>query len=135
MDSTNRIWTVATSWIPCPIGMLPCPFTSTALLPVLDKGSDDAVETATAEKNLDCVMNGHLSEKREVDNNIIDEHEMASKKLRTARAEQELDLQEVSSPMEGRLLIGGIWKVVSEEELADIESNIRIFNEFSPMES
>lgn len=120
-DATNKMWTVSKSWTPCPIGMLPCSFSSTAVLPVLDK-VNDTLEIHKAETNTDCLNNG----KREADGNV-DENENASKRLRMATEEQEPDLTEVPSPLEGRLLIGGIWKKVSEEELLDIESNIKIF--------
>lgn len=141
-DATGKLWTVSKSWSPCPIGMLPCSFSSTAVLPVLDKADGSTSETNKIETDMD----GFKNSKREADGNVDVnenatkrlrtareelEHENASRQLRMARGELELvleqDLSEVSSPMKGRLLIGGIWKKVSEEELADIESNIRIF--------
>lgn len=162
--AANKTWTVAKSWNPCPIGMLPCSFSSTGVLPILDKVNTDTIETDTVETKTGLISNGQVTEKREADHNI-DEHETGCKRLRTVSEEQESDLPEISfhnidehetackrlqsvseeqesdfpeissSPMEGRLLIGGIWKKVSEEELLDIESKIRIFAELLPVQT
>ncbi|KMZ65703.1 hypothetical protein ZOSMA_310G00070 [Zostera marina] len=39
-EPTNKRWTLVKSWSTCPIGMLPCPLSSTAFLPCLDMVHD-----------------------------------------------------------------------------------------------
>ncbi|XP_064946719.1 uncharacterized protein LOC135584381 isoform X2 [Musa acuminata AAA Group] len=97
-SDTTSIWTVAKSWTSCPI----------------DK---DAVLNCSAASYglLDC-----HTEPSEVGN--------AFKKLKPSLDDvQCVDCSETTCPMEGRLLIHGMWIKVSEEELQAIESNIRTF--------
>lgn len=125
-DTTN-MWTVAKSWIPCPIGMLPCSFSSTAVLPILDK-VDDELGRNKVEMNNDKVANDEAANKSDSCSHTEPlESGSATKKLKPTLKEQELDFPEIKFPMEGRLLIDGVWKKVSEQELLAIESNIRIF--------
>lgn len=133
-DANDGAWSLCTSWIPCPIGMIPCSFSSTAVLPVLDM-VDEATELDKAEmsnKKVDAEMssnyveNDHITEMSESDG-VCNENESASKRLRMSREVHESDLLKKADPFEGSLLIGGTWKKVSEEELLAIESSIRIF--------
>ncbi|XP_008788499.1 uncharacterized protein LOC103706229 [Phoenix dactylifera] len=124
---TSNMWTLAKSWIPCPIGMLPCSFSSTAVLPVLDK-VDEGLESMKIEINNDKAVSDQATNKSDLDSHTEPwENGSAIKKLKPTLKEQELDFPEIKFPMEGRLLIDGIWKKVSEQELLAIESNIRIF--------
>ncbi|XP_010922079.3 uncharacterized protein [Elaeis guineensis] len=124
---TANMWTVAKSWISCPIGMLPCSFSSTAVLPVLDK-VDDGLESLKVERNNDKAVNDQATDKSDLDSHTEPwENGSAIKKLKPTLKEHDLDFPEIKFPMEGRLLIDGIWKKVSEQELLAIGSNIRIF--------
>ncbi|URD82746.1 Las1-like [Musa troglodytarum] len=126
-SDTTSTWTIAKSWTSCPIGMLPCSFSSTAVLPVLDK-FDNELETDVGENKhtvLGCsaASDGLLdchTEPLEVGN--------AFKKLKPSLDDvQCVDCSETTCPMEGRLLIHSMWIKVSEEELQAIKSNIRTF--------
>ncbi|THU56488.1 hypothetical protein C4D60_Mb11t17770 [Musa balbisiana] len=126
-SDTTSIWTVAKSWTSCPIGMLPCSFSSTAVLPVLDK-FDNELETDVG-TNKDAVLNCSAAS-----DGLLDCHTEPSevgnafKKLKPSLDDvQCVDCSETTCPMEGRLLIYGMWIKVSEEELQAIESNIRTF--------
>ncbi|XP_020276908.1 uncharacterized protein LOC109851263 isoform X1 [Asparagus officinalis] len=124
-NASDRMWSVAKSWTPCPIGMVPCSFSSTAVLPVVDE-VDDTLDPEDIETDTGNFVNGRVSPKRVSGEAAVDSGS-GSKRQRMTREEQELDFAEISSPMKDRLLINGIWTKVSEEELLDIESNIRIF--------
>ncbi|RZR95189.1 hypothetical protein BHM03_00024027 [Ensete ventricosum] len=126
-SDTTSVWTVAKSWTSCPIGMLPCSFSSTAVLPLLDK-FDNELETDVG-TNKDTVLNGSAAS-----DGILDCHTEPSevgnafKKLKPSLDDvQCVDCSETTCPMEGRLLINGMWIKVSEEELQAIESNITTF--------
>ncbi|RWW40779.1 hypothetical protein BHE74_00053778 [Ensete ventricosum] len=126
-SDTTSVWTVAKSWTSCPIGMLPCSFSSTAVLPLLDK-FDNELETDVG-TNKDTVLNGSAAS-----DGLLDCHTEPSevgnafKKLKPSLDDvQCVDCSETTCPMEGRLLINGMWIKVSEEELQAIESNITTF--------
>lgn len=125
-DTVSGMWTVARSWIPCPIGMLPCSFSSSALLPILDK-SCDVLETGKIKTKNEKVEVNHAPDTSEAACNVESlENGSAVKKLKQTLEEQ-IYLPETAAPMEGLLLIDGVWKKVSEEELLALESNVRIF--------
>ncbi|XP_078438310.1 las1-like family protein isoform X2 [Wolffia australiana] len=99
-------WTVDKEWIPCPIGTLTCPLSSTYSVPILDKAvvvSDDHGDS-----------DRQLSEEVEFDKpDRVEEVEDGRRNL-------------VGSPMEGLLLIDGVWRAVGREELLLIQSAVRI---------
>lgn len=120
-DTTN-MWTVAKSWIPCPIGMLPCSFSSTAVLPVLDK-VDDGLENMKVEINNDKAVNDQATNKSDLDSHTeLWENGSAIKKLKINSEITRVDSRDKIF-LEGLLMIDGFWKKVSEQELLAIEPN------------
>ncbi|KAK1293551.1 hypothetical protein QJS10_CPB17g01667 [Acorus calamus] len=115
-------WSVVKSWSPCPIGMLPCPFSSAPILPVLDS-IDGGCKIQEAIK-------GGSNGKRGVDwEDEVMENVSAMKKMRGMVLECDGSDGEVSvctSSREGCLLIGGVWRKVGEDELHDIQSEIKV---------
>ncbi|KAK1281409.1 hypothetical protein QJS04_geneDACA015022 [Acorus gramineus] len=115
-------WSVVKSWSPCPIGMLPCPFSSAPILPVLDS-IDGGCKIQEA-------MKGGSNGKRGAEwEDEVMENVSAMKKMKGMVLECDGSDGEVSvcaSSREGCLLIGGVWRKVGEEELHDIESGIKV---------
>ncbi|KAM0940981.1 hypothetical protein DsansV1_C17g0143591 [Dioscorea sansibarensis] len=125
-DVAKNSWMLAKSWIPCPIGMLPCSFSSTSVLPALDKVDDDCQSTIIPENNHGKFEKDHTPrENHKIDIQSPD-RENAIKKLRLT-AEERSYSKDVINPMEGRLLIDGVWKKVDEEEFLAIQSKIMAF--------
>ncbi|XP_072976368.1 uncharacterized protein [Typha angustifolia] len=119
---TNSTWTLASSWIPCPIGMVPCSFSSTAILPVLDMVHDQ-LEDKIVERNDNQVVNDQdIGCSDWSDHAEPSENEHAVKKFRPTTDDQNLDFPESTSLM----VIDGIWNEQREEELLSIHSTIRI---------
>ncbi|WOL10935.1 hypothetical protein Cni_G19695 [Canna indica] len=114
-------WTVAKSWIACPIGMLPCSFSSTPVLPVLDKLNNALKSDAglDKEKHLNCLGTNDCQTE-------LLEHGNPIKKLKTPSQVKCIYLPQETCPLEGRLFINGTWTKVSEEELQIVQSDIRI---------
>lgn len=121
-------WTVAKSWVPCPIGMVPCSFSSTAVLPILDLVNDNRLEEKTIPTDdLQLVDNHHDN-----DGGDSDSHEdpllyngRAAKKLRPSPEKVHvINLRQSPDPIEGRLLINGAWVKVSKEELVSIATTL-----------
>ncbi|XP_074557764.1 uncharacterized protein LOC141813690 isoform X2 [Curcuma longa] len=124
VSDTDTTWTVAKSWISCPIGMLPCSFSSTPVLPVLDQVDIDTKAGSEKKKNLSF----HASDYRQLDYpSEMSVHESPNKKLKTSQEAQCMYFPESTRTLEGRLLINGVWTKVSEEELSIIQSKMRIF--------
>ncbi|KAJ4819926.1 hypothetical protein LUZ62_032492 [Rhynchospora pubera] len=114
----NNAWTVRKAWIPCPIGMIPCSFSSTAVLPSLYLGTSRTLEVKqTLKENKEPLYNEKhkRNETQCVDEPV--ENERAVKKPRQSLHSCQVELLEVKYPMKGMLLIDGIWKKVSEEDL------------------
>ncbi|KAF3335352.1 hypothetical protein FCM35_KLT19859 [Carex littledalei] len=122
-------WSVAKSWTPCPIGMIPCSFSSTAVLPSLYSGTITAVLDVKETTKGNVVPLNNENNKRNktqcADEPV--EHGMSLKKPRQSLNSREVELLEVKHPMKGMLLIDGTWKNVSEEELSLLQSGIRTF--------
>lgn len=125
-DVAKNSWMLAKSWIPCPIGMLPCSFSSTSVLPLLDKADDDCQSTIIPENSHDKFEKDHTPRENHKINIQSPDTENAIKKLRLTTEERSYSI-DVINPMEGRLLIDGVWKKVDEAEFFAIQSNIRTF--------
>jgi len=125
MSVKRNRWSIAKSWTPCPLGMIPCSYSSTAVLPSFDvidhELKDVMVEHGNPEHDgqtemLDCYS---LPEKQ-LDNEGVQEISMSP-------PEDEIsDMPEVTSALRGTLLVGGVWKKVTEEELLSIKSSMKI---------
>jgi len=121
-EKHNR-WSVAKSWTPCPVGTIPCSFSSCVVLPALDV-VDHGLEVATLEQH------GHFeevdhSERFESQSDELDDESI----LKISRSSPEYDISdmpELTSPLKGRLLVGGVWEKVSEEELLLIKSKMKL---------
>lgn len=118
-------WTVAKSWNPCPIGMLPGSLGSTGILPILDRGihvpdDQNASEGKKWELNpcggsmCDSLDAEALEKIDSMEEGIAVEDDRAD------------DQGLLLDPLKGRLMIGGIYRKVDAEELHAIESAIRI---------
>uniref|UniRef100_A0A1D1ZK34 Ribosomal biogenesis protein LAS1L n=2 Tax=Anthurium amnicola TaxID=1678845 RepID=A0A1D1ZK34_9ARAE len=124
----RKMWTVAKSWTPCPIGTLPCTFSSTAFVPVLDLAVGGCM-------NNDSIVNEYEDQKqsavgkREPSRDIeLLESSPPLKKLKETSENGKLDdgNRHIVPLMGGLLLVDGIWRKVGEEDLLDIASNVRI---------
>lgn len=124
--SSSR-WVVAKSWNPCPIGLLPNDLGSSGHLPVLDGDYNketilEAFETEEIQEINQC------GGKREASCDIQQLDNSSLKKMKSTIEGGESDDNDVSlsEGAGGRLMIGGVWRTVREEELRIIESGIRI---------
>ncbi|KAF8716781.1 hypothetical protein HU200_025873 [Digitaria exilis] len=118
-DKRNR-WSIAKSWTPCPIGTIPCSFSSCAVLPSFD-AVDHGLEAATLEQN------GHFEEVDYSERFESQSEELEEDVMKISRSSPEYDISdmpELTSPLKGRLLVGGVWKKVSEDELLLIKSKM-----------
>uniref|UniRef100_A0ACD5WHH5 Uncharacterized protein n=1 Tax=Avena sativa TaxID=4498 RepID=A0ACD5WHH5_AVESA len=119
----NR-WSIAKSWTPCPLGMIPCSYSSTVVLPSLDV-VDHELKDLTAEHGnsehdgqtemFDCSSHPE----KQLDNEGVQE-------ISISPPEEIFDMPEVTSPLRGTLLVGGVWKKMTEEELLSIKSSMKI---------
>ncbi|KAH7672040.1 Las1 protein [Dioscorea alata] len=107
-DVAKNSWILAKSWIPCPIA------------------DDDCQGTIIPENNHDKFGKDHTPRENHKINIQSPDTENAIKKLRLT-TEERLYSIDVINPMEGRLLIDGVWKKVDEAEFFAIQSNIRTF--------
>ncbi|XBI66242.1 hypothetical protein VPH35_045866 [Triticum aestivum] len=125
MPDKRTRWSIAKSWTPCPPGMIPCSYSSTAVLPVLDV-IDDELKHDTAEHGnfepdgqieiFDC----YSHPEQQLDGEGI---------LEISRSPPEhgiSDVPERTFGLRGTLLVGGVWKKVTEEELVSIKSSMKI---------
>ncbi|BAF29356.1 uncharacterized protein [Oryza sativa Japonica Group] len=125
-EKRNR-WSTAKSWTPCPIGMIPCSFSSVAVLPTLD---------VVDHESRDEILEQHVSVEPDDHTERIGYYSDPEKQLdaeripelsRPSPEECEIsDMPELAFPLKGRLLVGGVWKMVSEEELLFIKSKMKI---------
>ncbi|KAK4369290.1 hypothetical protein RND71_013082 [Anisodus tanguticus] len=133
---TESKWVVAKTWKACPIGMLPHAFGSTGLLPILDF-VDDSAEVAKSSDN-EFLETYKCGCKREAAFAIecLDDPNM--KKMRKTEENMEIERDFLSDenahnnvPLEGSkglLMIDGVWKKVSNEELRVIAAAVKIFD-------
>ncbi|KAL2936378.1 Protein LAS1 [Bienertia sinuspersici] len=138
IEDTN-IWTVAKSWNPCPIGMLPRAVGSSGCLPVLDHGINSQTSNAmdTEEHlepaSMDTERPHELrhSNKREASFDIETISNLGTKRMKNLQDSEfsEPDTSNsIASPdqIKGSLLIGGVWQKVGNHELQDITSRVGI---------
>lgn len=120
----EKRWVVAKSWNPCPIGMLPCEFDSSGILPVLD--CDDENKEVLEIKG-DFEMK-RCSGKREASCEVEELDDSCVKKMRETVEESESDGdgEVLFEGVDGRLMIGGDWRKVGEDDIIGIKSAIRI---------
>ncbi|XP_047054856.1 uncharacterized protein LOC124661041 [Lolium rigidum] len=120
----NR-WSIAKSWTPCPLGMIPCSYSSTAVLPSLDV-VDHELKDVTAEHGI----SEHDGQTEMFDSYSQPEQQLYNEgvqEISIPQPEDEIcDMPEVTSPLRGALLVGGVWKKVTEEELLSIKSSMKI---------
>ncbi|XP_057955346.1 uncharacterized protein LOC131149179 isoform X2 [Malania oleifera] len=121
----KKIWAVAKSWNPCPIGMLPSPVSSSGCDPVLDCDHKAVLDPSERKVQAESI---HCTGKREAsrENELVDNKRV--KKMRETIGGCESDSEDVI-PLEAvnsRLMIDGFWKQVGKEELSAIESAVRI---------
>ncbi|KAL0913816.1 hypothetical protein M5K25_017305 [Dendrobium thyrsiflorum] len=129
-DATTR-WKVTKSWVACPIGTLPCSFSSTVLLPILDfmeveREMDKSKTTSCNVENV-CAAeeNGMVC-----DDNESSDDSNPVKKLKQAPQNDDSPAPENPWPMQGRLLIGGVWKKKSETSPMPVNAIASFINEF-----
>ncbi|XP_060973302.1 uncharacterized protein LOC115725186 isoform X3 [Cannabis sativa] len=111
----SRRWVVATSWNPCPIGMLPNSFGSSGCLPVLDNKDDESKFPEMSQARESLVSN-HYNEMIQPD--IPPSDDFVDKKRRRAVEDDCVsDVEDVWSQQgfDDKLWIGGLWKKLVED--------------------
>ncbi|XP_074292453.1 uncharacterized protein LOC141619323 isoform X4 [Silene latifolia] len=127
----GNIWTVAKSWKPCPIGMLPRSVGTSGYLPVLDLDVD--YETKTALPSIDDQANLESSQCNKRDA-CCDIETMDESSIKRVKITEESDLTVpgdtnmvlTSDGVKGRLLINGFYQKVGDEEAQNILSRLRV---------
>nr|XP_048324321.1 pre-rRNA-processing protein las1 isoform X2 [Ziziphus jujuba var. spinosa] len=124
--NSNR-WVVARSWNPCPIGMLPRAVGSSGCLPVLDYNDDQnkVVEIPQTKGNWEL---NHCNRKKEASSDIqlLDDSSIKKKRVTVEDSMSNHEDALLMDGVNGRLMIGGVWKEVGQEELLAIKSSVRI---------
>ncbi|XP_068487396.1 uncharacterized protein [Phaseolus vulgaris] len=138
-----QTWTLAKSWNPCPIGMLPRAVGSSGCLPVLDiinnekqnqESSscfpvvdviDDEEQDQVWEKKENWKLAPHGA-KRDATIDPLQLDNSTVKKMRESKESGELNSELPLQGDKGCLIVGGVWKKLTEEELLVIESSVRI---------
>ena len=113
---------VSKSWNPCPIGMLPRAVGSSGCLPVLES-IDNHGKNEVSEKRETWKLSRHGA-KRDATLDLQLHDNSTVKKMRAT-----VSVENDALPMEtdkGCLMVNGIWKRVTEEELLTIGSSVRI---------
>ncbi|KAK1431454.1 hypothetical protein QVD17_07913 [Tagetes erecta] len=113
----KRRWSVVKSWKPCPIGMLSCDVGSSGVVPCLDIVDDEQGEDGD-EKEEEKKPCG----KREAECPLLVLDDSEFKKVKCCEEEDGLLLQDVTN----RLMIGGLWKNVTQDEVMNMASAVRI---------
>ncbi|WCJ42121.1 las1-like family protein [Euphorbia peplus] len=126
-SGTAGRWNVVKSWNPCPIGMLPRDLGFSGCFPVLDindnNGPGKFVDTSEdAEGVSSDICHG---KKRGASSDVCLLDRPSVKKLRE-NSEPDTEDFVLQSEFKGCLMINGVWKKVSEEELENIKSSVRI---------
>ncbi|KAL9233596.1 hypothetical protein vseg_008571 [Gypsophila vaccaria] len=125
------IWTVAKSWNPCPIGMLPRAVGLSGYLPVLDYGMVN--ETTMPSPSIDNKENSEPTHcnKRDASCDIEREDESSIKRMRVTE-DSSVPLPDdtngvsLSDCIKGRLLINGFYQKVGDQESQNILSRLRV---------
>ncbi|XP_023740571.1 uncharacterized protein LOC111888674 isoform X2 [Lactuca sativa] len=115
-------WNVVKSWRPCPIGMLPSDFGSSGVVPVLEIVGGCEEQRVLVEWN---EKGGEGEGKREADCSVGDLDDSVVKKVKMSEEEDD-DGVGVLGGVENRLMIGGVWKRVTHDEVVNIASSVRI---------
>ncbi|ERM98114.1 uncharacterized protein LOC18426107 isoform X1 [Amborella trichopoda] len=155
MDSDRTAWSIVKSWNKCPIGMLPCQFSSSGIMPVLERESDilennqimrnrgqselsfankyGATDAEVAERGCKRCLSGEpdLSQASGVKKMRKEREELPQEDRVMVEGEEMLDEEREVGHFEGRLLVGGIHKLVEPDELTAVQSAVRIFNRVS----
>ncbi|XP_059282544.1 uncharacterized protein LOC132036264 isoform X2 [Lycium ferocissimum] len=135
---TGSQWVVAKTWKACPIGMLPHAFGSTGRLPILDF-VDDSAEGAKSSDNeipethncgckraIECLDDPNMKKMRKTlepgDNQWAENMEIENDFLSDENGHNDVPLE----GSKGHLMIDGVWKKVSTEELCDIAAAVKI---------
>jgi len=139
----SRTWTLAKSWNPCPIGMLPRAVGTSGCLPVLDiinnekqnqvsSGClpvvdiiDDEEQDKVWEKKENWKLIPHDA-KRDATIDLLHLDNSTVKKMRETKEVGELNNELPLQGDKGCLIVDGVWKKITEEELLVIESSVRI---------
>ncbi|KAK9273238.1 hypothetical protein L1049_018045 [Liquidambar formosana] len=124
----NKRWVIAKSWNPCPIGMLPRILGSSGRLPVLECDDDRTKVVESSERKKPFELN-RCGGKREAscDTELLDKSVKRMRETGDGYCASEGKEDMLFEGVEGRLMIGGFWKKVGEEDLLAIKSAIRIF--------
>ncbi|XP_060187122.1 uncharacterized protein LOC132616605 isoform X2 [Lycium barbarum] len=137
---TGSQWVVAKTWKACPIGMLPHAFGSTGRLPILDF-VDDSAEGAKSSDNeipethncgckraIECLDDPNMKKMRKTedpgDNQWAENMEIENDFPSDENGHNDVPLE----GSKGHLMIDGVWKKVSKEELCDIAAAVKIFD-------
>ncbi|KAF1889243.1 hypothetical protein Lal_00024565 [Lupinus albus] len=120
----SQTWSLAKSWNPCPIGMLPRAVGSSGCLPVLDH-IDNLKQNQVSERKEDRKLIQHGT-KRDATEDLQLLDNSSVKKTRDTKDTCELNDVLSTDGVKGCLMVAGIWKRVGEEELQAIQSSLRI---------
>ncbi|RDY08642.1 Ribosomal biogenesis protein LAS1L [Mucuna pruriens] len=126
----SQTWTLAKSWNPCPIGMLPRAVGSSGCLPVLniiddEKHIGNEKQNQVTEKKENWKLTQHGT-KRDATLDLPRLDNSTVKKMRETKEFGEIDSELAMQGEKGCLMVGGVWKKLTEEELLAIESSVRI---------
>ncbi|KAL8521498.1 hypothetical protein ACS0TY_011859 [Phlomoides rotata] len=116
MGSKSK-WGVVKSWNPCPIGMLPHTIGFSGTLPILDNHSE--LETIS---NIEEQSPG----KRDAEISIQKMDYTPVEKVQIEADCVMQDRDDFSEGIKGHLMINGVWKKVSKEELFTIASAVKL---------
>ncbi|XP_027330952.1 uncharacterized protein LOC113846658 isoform X2 [Abrus precatorius] len=120
----SQRWTLAKSWNPCPIGMLPRAVGSSGCLPILDNIENEKQNQASERKENWKLIQCGTKRDATFDLPLLDSS--AVKKMRETKEFGELNYELQTEGEKGCLMVGGVWKKIMEEELLAIESSVRI---------
>lgn len=126
VENRNR-WVLAKSWNSCPIGMLPRDLGSSGRLPFLDCDDSKQSGPQPVEKNEIMELN-QCGGKREAscDIQLLDNSSIKKLKETVEVCQSNADNVSLFEDSKGHLMIGGVWKKVSKQELETIKSGVRI---------
>ncbi|XP_050377091.1 uncharacterized protein LOC126794421 [Argentina anserina] len=133
---SSKRWITTKSWTQCPIGMLPCAFGYSGRLPVLDYNYDSERDPEVPGENEKCEPNLYTGKRRASSDMQLFDNPCVKKMRETVVNDCVSDEEDVLSSEEvntlsseyvnGKLMIGGLWKKVGEEEILAIKSAVRI---------
>lgn len=120
-------WAIAKSWNPCPIGMLPHKLGSSGCLPVLDC-CNVIPETSKLSNSKNQLELNQCLGNQEAQRVVEQLDYLSTEKTRETVVGCEVSNKEniSSQGIKGNLLIDGVWRRVTEDEVIAIASGIRI---------